>query len=359
MTSVNRSTIALAGLLLALCDTTAQAAPSSKIFRDWLVGCDNLKACTAMSLPEETAEHVSFLKLTRPAGPQGALTAVNRIRGEKLKPAFELMMAIDGAAFPSPGKRWAATSVDGENAEVALSAGEAEALIAAARKASKATVMIGDRTFDISLSGAVAALLWMDEQQGRLNTTSALIRKGPGTHVPPAPPLPLVTARGTAAPAIPTKTAEALTAALREHLKRTEPDACADKPDDFKDTKNVWPLGGTLRLVGLLCYAGAYNFGTGYWIVSGSDVAKARRAMFPRLDGKPEDTLVNADVSTETGTISYFSKGRGVGDCGSAGTYAWTGSAFVLASLTEMSICRGITLDDWLTLVRSDLKTAN
>lgn len=358
MTARKRSAIAPAVLLLGLCCTTAQAAPAAKTFRDWIVGCDNLKSCTALSLPAETAEHISILKLTRPAGPQGALKAEVKIRAEQLKAPLSVAMTIDGAAFPAPGKTWPTASGDGENAGIELSPSEADALIAAARKASKVTVTIAGRTLDMSLAGSVAALLWMDEQQGRLNTTSALIRKGPGTAVPAAPALPVITAKGTTAPALPAKTVKALTGSLRAHLKRTDPDACDDRPDSFTDSDNVWPLGGTLRLVGLLCSAGAYNLTTGFWIVSGDDIAKARKANFPQLDGGEDNTLINADFASKEGTMSYFGKARGIGDCGSSGSYAWTGSAFELTELSEMGECRGITSDDWPTLFRSELKLA-
>lgn len=347
--------VSTAALVLASVSGTAMAA-SAKVFRDWIAGCDNLKSCTALSLPGEAAEHAVFLKLTRPAGPDGAAKLELKIRADKLKPAFDIALSLDGVAFPPAGKRWAATSSDGEIAEIALAPAETDALIAGARKAAKLTVTLPGRSFEVSLAGSVAALLWIDEQQGRLNTTSALIRKGPATTVPPAPALPVITARAATPPTLPAKTGKTLAAALRKQLKQSDPDACEDIPDGFDNSDDAWPLAGGARLVGLGCSRGAYNVSTGFWIVSGTDVAKARKAQFPQLDSSQDNMIVNGDFDPGTAQVNFFNKGRGLGDCGASGNYAWTGTAFVLTAMDAMDECKGITGDDWITLFRSEVK---
>ncbi|POR56706.1 uncharacterized protein DUF1176 [Bosea psychrotolerans] len=348
------------GLALALlCSGAAWAAgPASKTFRDWVAGCDNVKSCTALSLPGEAEEQIAFLKLERPAGPDGIANLAIKVRSEKLKAPLAADLAIDGAPFPAAGKRLTAAIVDDENATIALSPTETEALIAAARKGTKLTVKLAGKSYGVSLAGSVAAMLWIDEQQGRLNTTSALIRKGPGTTVPAAPALPVITAKGSALPAIPPKAAKALTVALRKQLKQLDRDACEDNPEDLADTENAWPLDAATRLVGLLCSRGAYNLSTGFWIVPGTDVAKARKAVFPQLDGGKDNLLVNAAFDPASGQVSFFSKGRGVGDCGASGSYAWTGSGFALAAFQAMDECKGLIGDDWITLFRSEVKVA-
>lgn len=350
------ATVVLSALVLGLSCAAAQAAPDSKTFRDWTVGCDNLKACTALSLPAEDSERYAYLKLTRAAGPETVLNAGVSIRAGQLKAPLNAVITVDGAAFPAAGTRWPVRTIDEDTAQIELSPGDAEALVAAARKASKVTIVLGRQKLDMSLAGAVAALLWMDEQQGRLNTTTALIRKGTGTAVPAAPALPVVAAKASTAPALPAAAAKALTAGLRAHLKRIDPDGCDDAPEGFADADHVWPLDGTQRLVSLLCSAGAYNLSSGFWFVQGNDVAKARKAEFPQIDGGRDHMLVNPDYTAAEGTISYFAKGRGFGDCGNSGTYAWTGTGFVLTAFSTMGECRGILPDDWLTLVRSDVK---
>ncbi len=351
-----RAAGALAILLMG--SQAAMAAPASKTFRDWAVGCDNLNSCTALSLPGEIGDQIAFLKLERPAGADGATRLLVKVRAEKLEDALVVTLALDGAPFPAPGRRWQTKSADGDTAEITLSPADTEALVAAARKATKLTVSVADKILDVSLAGSVAALLWLDEQQGRLNTTSALIRKGAGTAVPAAPPLPVVTAKGTTLPALEPKAVKALTAALRKQVKRLDPDQCEDAPADMTDVDGAWPLAGGARLVGLLCSRGAYNLATGFWIVPGTDVAKARKAQFPQPDGSQDNVLVNADYDPASGQVSFFNKGRGLGDCGVAGGYAWADTGFALTAFSEMGECKGITSDDWLTLFRSEVKVA-
>lgn len=360
MTKLHRAlTLAAALPALVAASNAAAAEVGSKIFRDWTAGCDNLRRCTALSLPGETDEHIAYLKLERPGEPDGEPALSLNLRDQKLPRTFEARLTLDDAPFPAGASRFPGASVDGEVGTIELPAKEAQALLAAARKATRLGLRIGDRSFSVSLAGAVAALLLIDEQQGRLGTTTALIRKGdkPADAVPAAPALPVVTSRATSSlPAPDEKAAKALTAALRAHLKRTAPDSCEDIEEGSSTSDSVWPLGPNRLLLGLVCYRGAYNFGSGYWLVEPGKVAAARRLAFPTPSGKPQDDLVNADYDPATGQIEFFSKGRGLGDCGAAGRYAWTGTAFALAGWSEMTTCRGLTADDWITLFRSEVK---
>lgn len=198
-------------------------------------------------------------------------------------------------------------------------------------------------------------MLWIDEQQGRLGTTSALIRKGPATAVPAVPSLPVVLAKPTdALPALDAKAQKALADALRKTLTNADPDICEEPDKDIPDS--VWPLGGSLRLVGLVCSRGAYNVASAFWLVNGDDVAKAAKVAFPQIGAAPDNSLTNADFDPKTGAMGYFNKARGIGDCGTLGAYAWTGSAFAMTALSEMGECRGIGSDDWPTLFRSEVK---
>ncbi|MGO4666435.1 DUF1176 domain-containing protein [Bosea sp. 2RAB26] len=338
----------------------AQAAETGiKTFRDWIAGCDNLKGCTALSLPAEAASDIGFLKLERSAGPAGAASFSLRLRGEQLKAPLSVQLLLDGAPFPAAGKSLPARRDGEDSATLLLSDADTEALIAAARKATRLTAKLAGKTYDISLAGSVAAMLWIDEQQGRLGGPSALIRKGPATTVPAAPALPVIDARATAGfPAPDAKATKAMVVALRKHLKQHDPDLCDDGGDADSDSDSVWSLDASTKLVGLLCSRGAYNVTTGFWSVTGSDVAKARKVMFPQPGANSDNLLINASFDPATGQVGFFGKARGIGDCGSAGNYAWTGSGFVLTALSEMPECRGVDPEDWPTLYRSDVKLA-
>lgn len=331
------------------------AVPQPKGFRDWMAGCDNLKSCTALSVPSDGTDTIAYLRLERPAGPEGAAKLVLRLRGEWQKPPLTVELKLDGAAFPAAGKSMP-VAADADLATVTFQPAEMTAFIDAARKATKLSVVIPGATAEVSLSGAVAALLWIDEQQGRLNTPTALIRKGSVGTAPAAPAMPVITAR-PASGALSEKDAKALAAALRRQIKQRDPDQCEDGEMTTKQDM-AWRLDARRSLVSLTCSLGAYNASNAFWIVENGAVASARPVEFPRTDDSEKNTLVNGAFEPKTGRIEYFAKGRGIGDCGALGGYAWTGTGFALTGFSMMGECRGIGSDDWITLFRSEVRTA-
>lgn len=351
----------LGALLLSLAlSAPAQAQIGEmKTFRDWIAGCDNTRACTALSLPKETDEEVAFLRLDRPAGPNGAPAFAVKLRAQKLKPRFDIELALDGAPFPAAGRRLQGGSIDGETAEIAIAPAEAEALIAAARKATTLTARIEARSFKLSLAGSVAAMLWIDERQGRLNTPSALIRKGTAGPVPPAAAPPVIVSRPAAGKPLAKDQVAALTKALRMELNRREPDSCEETPAGLTDADGAWALDDSLRLVSVACSRGAYNVSNQFWLVPGRDVVRAKPAEFEGNRNKPGNELVNADFDPKTGRVMFYAKGRGIGDCGASGSYGWNGTGFAVLQLSAMDECRLIPGDDWITLFRSQEKAGN
>jgi hypothetical protein len=98
--------------------------------------------------------------------------------------------------------------------------GELEALMGAMRSADSLTVVgDGGPVGSISLSGASAIMLWIDEQQGRLGTTTALVRRGEKSpqSVPPRQPHP-PQLRGVPAEPLGTEDAADLGAEVRAGL---------------------------------------------------------------------------------------------------------------------------------------------
>jgi hypothetical protein len=140
---------------------------------------------------------------------------------------------------------------------------------------------------------------------------------------------------------------------MRAEVNRREPDTCEDMPDGFTDADGAWALDHTLRLVAVACSRGAYNVSSQFWLVTGRDVAKARPAPLEGATDKTASDLINADFDPKTGQISFYAKARGLGDCGSSGSYGWDGQRFAVLRWSEMSECRLLPGDDWITLFRS------
>jgi hypothetical protein len=134
----------------------------------------------------------------------------------------------------------------------------------------------------------------------------------------------------------------ALAIRLRERLKKEEPDHCKDLPNDALLTDEVDALDDSRALVGLICSTGAYNIVTDFWIVTGADVGKAVPVVFEAPDHTRGNSVVNAEFDRQNGTITFFRKDRGLGDCGATGKYIWTGTTFTLLRYAALEPCRGI-----------------
>lgn len=322
-------------LALFLAAQPVQQADPIKLFDDWTVACDNGHRCEMTSLfpgdqpaPDEDSGFDASLSVTRLPGPAGGFTvdfsAYHTLKGR-------LRFQIDGATIATAvagGEGIRLTGDDAARTVFAMVNGKQAALVDAA----------GKPVARVSLAGSSAALRYIDADQGRVGTVTAVVAKGskPAAAVPAAP------APATVAAMRPSGAAATVSKALRAALEKQ-----ADCADMYGGGEPVPPVAtfalGTGKTLALLpCGSGAYNFSSVAFILSGG---KAARAAFDRGDGM----LVNA--SFEKGVLSTFDKGRGLGDCGTSEDYVWDGQRFRLISARAMPECRGST--NWLTYYRA------
>lgn len=318
---------------------TASGRSERRVFGDWNATCDNGHRCAAHS----GLGTGGWLMVRLDAGPDARpeiLMNMSTISGVAIR------LVIDGQSQ---------TLIEPKGDAVAFSvppAGVPATLVrlAAAREI---TLVAPDFENDIPTAGASAALLWIDEAQGRLGTATALIRKGdrPASTVPPAPALPAV----VAAPAV-SQTGfgdegQTLPAAL-EALPAVK--ACRAETSFNEDmSKAVMSarLNASTELWAVPCFMGAYNMGYD-WYVTGPGGRNPRGAALS-VDGETPNGAVNGAYDPDTRTIEAFNKGRGLGDCGVASTWTWTGRAFVLTREATMNDCEGIPSDAWPTTWRT------
>ena len=204
----------------------------------------------------------------------------------------------------------------------------------------------------LSPNGLRHAMLYMDEAQGRLHTPGALIRTGRSrmSNVPPAVPVVRVAPATSERPL-------AITPARMTQLRREN--RCVVGDVGGPDEAEVVALGGGRTLVLLACGSGAYNVTHVPFVASraGREIriepAPFDVGLEPIEDEMGNRMLVNASWDPGTMTISDFSKGRGLGDCGSRSSYGWDGSRFRLLDREEMPECRGsvIYVTTWRTEV--------
>lgn len=338
----------------------AVATPEVREFGEWRAACDNGGRCFAYTGSDTGA----WLIIRRDAGPGG--------RPE--------ILAGFGPAFDETSPDDIALLIDGREQRLESSGEAGAARVPAADTLSALVSIAASRGMSLSLmdegpalptSGATAALVWIDEQQGRLGSTTALIRRGdraPST-VPAAPARPAVRpARPVdqgplARAADPMNGEEAMAIRLPEALEALATvKACrADTADNAYLQKAVLAarLGDDVQLWGVPCFSGAYNAGYDLYLTDGQG-RSPRLAVFPDSQGRPPesdefggDGLVNPAYDARTNTISHFPRARGIGDCGTRQTWAWTGGAFALVEEKTMGDCWGISSDLWPTLWRT------
>jgi hypothetical protein len=331
-------------MILILLAAAAAAVPQPaelKTFQDWTVGCDNGAACHAVALmPEDWPEDGLTMSVRR--GPEAEAQPVL---------AFEIGSDGNPASISADGKRLAVRLVGAEG-QTRVAPADIAAMVGVLRSAAAVRLHSADGKplGTVSLKGASAALLYMDEKQRRTGTATALVRLGTRASGPvAAPPLPVVVAR-------PVSSARplALTAAGLKALR--EKHGCTIDEVGGPDEADISALGPAESLLLLACGSGAYNVSHVPFILrSGRSGVRAEIASFDVKpgwwgeEGKP--VLINGAWEKERGLLTSFSKGRGLGDCGTLSEYAWDGRAFRLVEQAEMGECRGSV--DYITTWRA------
>ncbi len=348
------------GALLALSAPSFAATPSRparppateptplgplETYKDWAVGCDNGRACQAVSLAPEGADlsRAILIVLRRGAEAEAPVAMELRTAGSADNPAGRVDLAVDGAIVARTGF---------ERASAALSPRDAMAAARAMARGFSVEIRQGKTVIDRpSPAGLSAALRFIDAQQGRVGTVTALVATGaqPASAVRAPPPLPLVRrvapGEGAAAPLAPGELSAAQAMARCDGALAAERDV------------ETYPLDRDRTLILLPCDAGAYNLLSVPLIASGAAGGRALSvARFDHAPGFGTDAaapplLVNADWDAATGRLSSLAKARGLGDCGSSEDYVWDGERFRLVEARAMGECRGAW--EWITLWRA------
>ncbi|RZJ27728.1 MAG: DUF1176 domain-containing protein, partial [Brevundimonas sp.] len=154
----------------------AAAVPDMREFRDWRAACDNGNACVAWSGSDN-----GWIRIAIDAGPEATPTVSmgSWAFGDVDKAPETLRLKIDGRDYALRG---------------ANTAQQARAILNVLPASRSLALASGGQTADLPTAGVSAALLWIDERQGRQSTTTALLRRGdrPASAVPAAPALPRV-----------------------------------------------------------------------------------------------------------------------------------------------------------------------
>lgn len=337
--------------LLGAVSGAGEAAPPLPLstFGDWLVGCDNVRSCTVIGLPPSDGSRGYGYIVIKREGVGEAAPVVSLLvgTGTIFKAPPSLSVEVDGAPVSGLSRSyWEGVLQDGGSYAQATVSGEDAARLLRRLTTGKALRIratgAGRAPEDaaIDTAGAAAAFAQMDKVQRRVGTVTALVDPGPAdaASIPVVPPLPVLTVIRMAPVAHPPA-----------HLPRgvTPPDL-DDCAGPNPPVPMVIRLSAKLSLWGVCYVRGAYSEQATFWLVG---EGPARRAAFPSPDGQPgaeSPAILDNPILSEDGlTLNSGQRGRGVGDCGTEAKWVWTGTAFHLASLSQMDECRGVRAEDW------------
>ncbi len=360
------SLIAAATVLAASSIARADGRGEIRTFRDWIVACDNTRTCRAFGMPKQDTMIGVALRIDR-GGAADAQPVISIVldRDTGGTTGLRLSASVDGGAATDiiVGR---GASQDEETITVTDRA-LAERLIADIRRGQSLRVTVHpagnqqEPPDPISLDGAMAALLWMDEQQGRIGSRGALARPGDGRA---RPPLPTEPPRAAAERRLPNqgdvaRRLEAVRAPVLAAFRALPTDTCEDEDNPAIAAHR---LAERLLLVAVQCWRGAYQSSDIHFLVSEGAVPQVRPASFPRPrkpspDARPEPhddaILTTSDVDAATGRVAHFAKGRGIGDCGEVAEWQWDGERFRPVRFDVMPTCRGLTPPNWFSLYRT------
>lgn len=330
---------------LALVPAAASAA-GVKTFKAWYAVCNNQRACVAFGFPGEDTDTGGYVRIARGAAP-GAVPAVSlAITADDAPKAGVWTVQVDGRTVPGLATVAVAGGDDGQS--VKLSPAQGAALIDAMRNGQQMSVLAGGKSvFSLPLSGSAATLLWIDDQQQRVGTVTALGRRGdkPAASIPPVPAPPVLHAAPAASQAGLPKRVPAAVWKARGRDCTAEAGGVADAP-------LIARLAPGLVLWGPVCDQGAYSIGNSLMLGDehGGNLRPLKLSYPAGLDEHAVSELADPDFEPKTGTLSSFAKGRGIGDCGEVLSWVWDGKAFQLLNADVMTECHGVPMDDWPNL---------
>ncbi|QKJ88979.1 DUF1176 domain-containing protein [Paramixta manurensis] len=317
--------------------------PVQKLFKDWQVTCNNLNDCDIRNVDENMR-----VVIKHQAGANGAVS-------------------LDIMSFDAPkaegiwldGKPWHSdiTLSDADDNNDFANAhseklSEIQALLQAAKNAMTMT-LTADQDVASSLSGLNAALLFVDDRQGRINNQTALFKVGndePDSVPPRLTTIPSIHPPAIVALSSPQALIDAVLQSQQTMLKQEE---CESADNNDTQHNEAQPLDDKNALVMINCVQGAYQSSSLVFITprAAPQTAKLLTLPLPLVEGqdKPDNVSWFTEVSYDpkTGELFHAARGRGIADCGESAGWRYDGKTFHLISYNSQPSCDGGEPGDW------------
>ena len=322
--------------------------------KDWILVCDNTLTCRAAGYQNEYEEGIASVLLTRKAGANELIDAKVQFQLEyderlpnSIERPFMVSMSINNTPY---GHIEIKDMDDGQQFGIIGQLSESQTNALTQSLTGSADIVFthpaSSVSWTLSDSGSYAVLLKMDDIQGRINTPSAIVKKGNATNtVASAKPKPIIN-KMPIKETTPTDKARFMEQrpAIIESIKASvselgEAFYCPniwqlDSQGSNEDELKISRLSSTKILVSTVCWYSAYNRGEGVWVLN-------NQAPFAPLP--VEDSVSYSDVNH----LYIEQKNRGLGDCWTFLEKVWNGNVFVESSVMNTGLCRGFIGGAW------------
>lgn len=317
----------MAGLALVVSQgvyaiTSAQSVSFSH--KDWDLICDNTLTCRAAGYSISDSVPAATVLLTRKAGPATPLT--NQVMlsdydgNTASKTSGAPLFLIDNHSLGT------LLSADADAWKMNLA--QFTVFMQALRRDSDIRFKDNVNEYIFSGAGSSAVLLKMDDVQGRIGTTGALVKKGrngeSGVKLPvPEPIIVKAPVRDKKSRDMTAQETALIKPVLMKRIAGGD-DSCDE--ERLKETWQIARLDEKQSLVSASCWMAAYNSGDVYFVIN-NDMSS------------PPVMVTDSATSYDDGMVDFAMKGRGLGDCWSYKKWAWDGKRFVPSAAGDSGRC--------------------
>lgn len=317
-------------------------APVQKVFKNWQVTCNNVNDCDVRNT-DETLRII----LKRQAGAEAKPSVIFLQSGERKAEGIWL----EGKALASGIHIAPSQSSDDFNVGSSDSLADIQQWLQASKSAQ--TLALAPGADAISLAGLSAALLLVDERQGRLDNQTALLKvgnKAPSAVPPrPAPPelnFPIPAVVPLTDPAALVDGAIAANGKLLNQLQ-------CPQDDHTRARSYAEPLNDKQALVMVNCGPGDFKTLNVVFISSRDNPKETRQLTLPLplngTDGKPvrETLFAQGGYDSAVAHLYFSDRGNETANCGNNGGWIYDGKTFHLARFKNQPTCQGGLTIDW------------
>ena len=318
----------------------------STTFEGWTATCDNLRDCVAIGSSDD-GDGLFYVRVARGAAVAAAPTI--KVVFAASDPIPDAPGAFDLTVERGKSSHHYTVAVRKDDPDGAALAAEGvdAAFLPTIANADTLDYVAGALKGKLTLKGVAAALRFIDDQQGRAGTPTALVARGmtPVGQVPPPAAPPVVQ------PAAITVSSVTSPTLSRDLLDMAKP-ACDPEVVEAHSDAAAWTLGPDRQLVAVPCAEGPYNVSVALFTTDAKG-EQPRPAMLEQppkqgdAEAEADNVVVNSDFDAKTLTLTSLDKGRGLGDCGAKRTWIWTGEIFALLRASQLEACPGALLQDW------------